>query len=366
MIKKRPVIYASIGHGNEPLLLFLNLAKRLNAPLTKIFGCEPCCIVPHFTHDPAYASRQIRFIKEYDFSSNIKLDPDLGNLYQPLLFQSNGPAGFVKNLENIITGQEKIQHQIKKHIQNTYGSIDLEINTGSRVSVGEHAYFAFPVMLSRLLSSIIKTPALHSEFNLTIIDKALKAISPMEKNFDRVFIPSYHTLLAFDNIHPSDTNEIPTPPLKELPTKSVQDIPEQSLYCMFSGTDADNIAIFQRAKTYESEGYHIITSPWDPRGISIPSSWLRAVLCNISTNQNLKAVLGRAGWGTLWDCQVAQKPFLHMPYSYGDDPEIFFNVRTLEEYPIAEATNNQLLQFKTLNGIDYVVEKIIDNLNTSA
>ena len=75
-------------------------------------------------------------------------------------------------------------------------------------------------------------------------------------------------------------------------------------------------------------------------------------------------VIGRAGWGTIWICQTTNTPFQHLSYTMGDDPEVIMNVRTLEEVDILKATTKQRENFESMNGIDFVAEKILNYSNS--
>ncbi|MDP6845928.1 MAG: glycosyltransferase [Candidatus Nanoarchaeia archaeon] len=55
----------------------------------------------------------------------------------------------------------------------------------------------------------------------------------------------------------------------------------------------------------------------------------------IKFNKNILGVVARAGWGTISNSIILNKPLIIFPYSEGDDPEIFFNVETLKKLDIA-------------------------------
>lgn len=89
--------------------------------------------------------------------------------------------------------------------------------------------------------------------------------------------------------------------------------------------------------------------------------------------------------GTGWISQQAEKPFIVVPYNFPDDPEIHFNLETLQQKKLGLVYEGQrdivrraigltgdikklneaiFKKYGTKDGIDYVARKIVDDLHT--
>ena len=103
---------------------------------------------------------------------------------------------------------------------------------------------------------------------------------------------------------------------------------------------------------------------------------------SIITNPAIKLHFARSGWSAVWMSLFTTTPLILAPYDKHDDPEIYFNNRTLEELGIGMVYTGQSLKalfqeaepmikrmekyrtallerFKTLNGITFTAEKIV-------
>ncbi len=110
---------------------------------------------------------------------------------------------------------------------------------------------------------------------------------------------------------------------------------------------------------------------------------------SVISDEMIVAVGGRSGWGSGWQAQVFGKPWLVHPYQKGDDPEIYFNNKTIEYLFIGEiikyetydfqsglkgiiascgsvmrahTRSGQIPVFDQMDGIKYVAERITQNI----
>ena len=75
----------------------------------------------------------------------------------------------------------------------------------------------------------------------------------------------------------------------------------------------------------------------------------------IKFNKNIIGIVARAGWGTISNSVILNKPLIVFPYSEGDDPEIFFNVEVLKDLDIA-AIYDSALSFS--ENLDIAISKL--------
>ncbi len=349
---KDGVIYVNPCHGNEPYILGTLIAYHTREKL----GRKNTIVIPHM-----YAGRQEKIISEELnikpeelAANNICLDEKLGELHQQLLFGNNDFKG---HLQATIRNHETVQKAVVGHLKNTYGDVYFEINAGSRVTSGATtAYSAFPIIVSELLERTLQDTELAEFFSPALLEPMLDIMKKTERGTCTFFIPQYNTF-SYDRDRKPHAREVATPPLKPTPQKSTKDVPCNSVYCMLSGTDSEIKKVLENAQLFASFGRNIIVPPWAK---DVPYD--KQILQDVVSHENLIKVMGRPGWGTLWLCQVSGKDFLSTPYTDGDDPEIYFNIRTLAKIPMAEATEWQKETFKTLDGIAFVVDKIAKSL----
>ncbi len=347
MKTEKPIIYINPCHGNEPYILGALIADGVAQKLRERDGVEPLLVVPHL-----YGERQEQIISGLGLSAKIHLDKRLGEFYQPLLFQNND---FAAHLSNLVSQQKQVQEETRKHLYDTYGKIFSEINIASRISSSAPAWYAFPTIISELLTRTAQEEELCRTFPLRTLEQAIFIMENVEQNISAFFIPAYHTF-SYDGKRVPHQKEISTPPLKPEPKINADKIPENSVYCMLSGTGSEIETMLQNARGLAEKGHHIIVPPW------AGNTAFERRTPEIISNDNIVKVIGRAGWGTLWTCQVAGKDFEAVPYTPGDDPEIYFNLKTLQEVPMKQATEKQREMFGTLDGIEFVVEKIVGEI----
>jgi len=108
---------------------------------------------------------------------------------------------------------------------------------------------------------------------------------------------------------------------------------------------------------------------------------------SVMADSNIIAIMGRGGWGTGWQAMQLEKPWLVAPYQEGDDPEVYFNNKTIEALKLGKVigskgiTGDELRRsaqeispglhslnetirqrFGTTNGIDYIADHIFEDL----
>lgn len=339
-------IFVNPVHGNEPYILGTLIANDLSLRLREKRE-DIMVIVPNI-----YGQRQEKILVEHGLKSNIVLDKRLGEFYKPILFKD---GDFRRHIDDLIEERDEVESRIRSYLKQEYGKIDLEINAGSRIVSEAEAYYVFPALLSQILEHTINEKEL-SVFDGEKLQKCLNNIKKVEAVYKKIFIPSFHTF-SFEEYKQTLPNQIFTPPLKSVPHKNVKEIPRNSVYCMLSGTGSELDSMYGRAAVLQDEGYTVIVPPW------AQTDKFTKETPDIISNKNIVKVIARAGWGTMWTSQQAGKDFEPIPYTQGDDPEIYFNIKTLDSQSLGEATNIQRRNFHgNMDGISFVVDKIMEDL----
>jgi hypothetical protein len=75
----------------------------------------------------------------------------------------------------------------------------------------------------------------------------------------------------------------------------------------------------------------------------------------LKSNKNILGIVTRAGWGTVSESIMLNKPLIVFPYCKDDDPEIFFNVETLKKLDLVAIYNSDL---SFVENMDIAISKI--------
>ena len=372
------IIVVNPVHGNEPYILATNVALSINEILKQAGVPEADVVVPLL-----YPGRQEKILKE-EFSAHtgrIFLDSKLGDLFKQILFKD---GRFDDHLLSIVQNQERLQNEIRNYLSREFKAtslatseirefngrdIALDINAGSRFLTSSDSYYVFPALFSEILQEVTKT---NLPFDRNLLNAAQRVASDMEEQYRAKFIPQINTF-SFKDKHPKKDKTF-IPPLKH-PMRPSQNIEEKSLYVVASGTGSQVNTVLRSAQEL---GLKIYRSPF------INLDYGEAALPDIVYHPNVVAVFGRMGWGTGWLSQQAGKPFIVPPYEFPDDPEVFFNIKTLRKMRLGRVYQGQkdiirkaleltgdiqelnsaiYQQFGTMDGIDFVAQKIVEDLH---
>jgi hypothetical protein len=332
-------IFVNPVHGNEPYVLGGLIAKELASRI----GSDIPIVMPDL-----YGTRQKKILLEEGVEAI--LDPDLGGICRPMLFKA---GQYDEHLDNLVSMRNTVEKKAKECLKDKDINALAELNIGSRISVGcEQAYYAFPCINSELLQYCINSDLGFEDHKL---ERARDMMKSMEEGIIKFFIPSYNTL-SFDKQRKKHSREISTPVMKPVYRRSEEDIPQNSVYLMISGTDSEVETVLRYANEIKNERNVIVS-------LSEHGKEFVQMSPHIISHPNIEKVFGRAGWGTIWMCQNADKKFEHLPYSKGDDPEIYFNIKTLESLPLAKATAQQRKEFgNQREGIVYTANLIAQDM----
>ncbi len=258
--------------------------------------------------------------------------------------------------------------------------ITFELSHGSRLRFLDtpRAYAFFPCLLSDLLRYSLSMRSLHPQMQTEDVpgahlrmrtpqregpqregpqrespqrhvpqDKtwraALRNVEALESGYRRIFLPAVHTF-SWDAGWRAAPNVEFTPFPRPAPSfDSAQDALQEKvsprvspgIYLMPSGVgSAGDAPIVQAAVELlagAAEPLTVYMPPADraPDAFTVAFPHAAPLPAQHIAHPNIRCVIGRAGWGTLWECLNAGQAFFAIPALAGDDPEIAHNLRTL-------------------------------------
>lgn len=395
-----PVILVNPAHGNEPYILGTAIAREVSKRLSEQGLGQAKIVVPLMYGD---RQRQILMEENVDDAGLIHYDEEFGNILRNILFQNGNYSDHLRQIESHYDDVESMLRQrfsvdtqnfsvrsLTNNEQQTFSprNIVATIDTAARVTVeAPHRYFAFPILLTELLREAQKEDLGFSESDMqAVINRMLK----VESAYSQVFIPQINPL---SYQHAEDLSKQPTviggrsriytPAMKSEYERTHGKVPEPGIYVMFSGTGSATKTTRELVGTAKEAGLTVYSPPWvDVEGAVKISP-------DVLTDDNILGVFGRSGWGTGWQVQNLALPWFVAPYEANDDPEIYFNNKTIEALKIGkvltdsdmtpeklkgiigslsvgvQAVNERIRQqFGTLDGIDFIADAIATDFLT--
>ncbi|EKD64444.1 MAG: hypothetical protein ACD_50C00388G0001 [uncultured bacterium] len=394
----RSILVLNPGHGNEPYILATAIGREVSKKFASAGMEQPILVMPLF-----YGDRQRRILLEENpnDASLLYYDEQFGGILKDVMFES---GDFKQHLAQVNTHYDEVEKMLNNRYLvdtqtvtarsfATQESTELSpkniigvIEAGNRVPIKvPHRYFAFPEVLSRVLHEGMQHPELG--FSESDMKKLAKRMMKVEAAYSQVFVPwvstfSYQHASGLDSQPQSIDNRsrIYTPAMKANTAKTTGEV-DQGVYIMFSGTGSaveSNKALMHAAK---EAGIKTYSPPWETiEGTEkMPPS--------VMADENILAIMGRSGWGTGWQAMQLEKPWFVAPYQKGDDPEIYFNNKTIEALKLGKVIGSQEIsgeelrrlaqeispglnslndairqKFGTTNGIDYIANHIFDDL----
>lgn len=397
-VEGRPVLVLNPGHGNEPYILATAIGREVSKKFASAGMEQPILVTPLL-----YGERQKRILLEENpnDASLIHYDEEFGSILKQIMF---GSGDFSHHLNQVNTHYDDVERMLNNrfHIdaesftakslttnestqlspKNIIGAIDV----GNRVSLKvPHRYFAFPEVLSRVLHESMQHPELG--FSESEMKKLVDRMLRVEAAYSQVFIPWVST---FSYQNATDLNSQPqsidgrlrmyTPAMKAGIENGNGDV-DPGVYIMMSGTGSAIEANKSLMKAVHEAGIKAYSPPWEKiEGTEkMPPS--------VMADENIMAIMGRSGWGTGWQVMQLEKPWLVAPYQQGDDPEIYFNNKTIEALRLGKIIGSEGIsgdelkslarkispglhslndavrkKFGTTNGIEYIAEHIFKDM----
>lgn len=394
----KPILVLNPGHGNEPYILATAIGRDISKKFASAGMEQPILVMPLL-----YGDRQRKILLEEnpDDASLLYYDEQFGNILKDIMF---GAGDFKQHLTQVNTHYDEVEKMLNNRFRvdaqsitarsvATQESTELSpkniigvIETGNRVPIKvPHRYFAFPEVLSRVLHESMQHPELG--FSESDMKKLAERMMKTEAAYSQVFVPwvstfSYQNASSLDSQPQSidGRSRIYTPAMKTDIPKTEGEV-DPGVYIMFSGTGSAVEANRSLIEAAHEAGIKAYTPPWETiEGTEkMPPS--------VMADKNILAIMGRSGWGTGWQAMQLEKPWFASPYQEGDDPEIYFNNKTIDALKLGRVIGSEGItgdelkrsaqeispglsglndtirqKFGTTNGIDYIADQIFQDL----
>jgi hypothetical protein len=365
--------------GNEPIILGAYIALAIN-DLLAAQGRDPLDIIV-----PIISKRQKDVLQDelqdHPGIERIMLDEQAGLILANVL---TSQGNFIEHIRVLHDEYDTIQAALNDHFgkqatqlftvyslteqaatmnpQGIVGSLD----TGGRVIIDTHYRdFAFPVLTSELIRATKEANTYANNPLLTTVENRARA---EDRTYRNRFISLVHTLAGpiisddptismrqkFKELLVQSTatpagEVIFTPPMKHvMPAMPFDGVVGEGVYAMLSGTDQGAIDTFQATiKAAKGADLTVYTNPWAGEIADTVRISPKAL-----HDPRIKAVVGRAGWGTGWQMLTIGKSWLVIPPQQGDDPEIQFNHQVIERLGIGSVIDSQTFDAAVLE--DYI------------
>ncbi len=319
-------------HGNEPQRLVVATSLEISNILRDHGLTPPVVILPSI-----YGEESKRILREEfpNDTGNIFISGELGTILKQTEFSS---AGYKAHMQEVAGKQPQVYDQVLDHISRRFWatSLDsetreffpsgrrLEINAGANVVASapneRKTHFYFPVVLSELVQGIMEDQGINFTYDSQVLETVLGYAQGFEKTYVTTQLGYIHTFSFKPDYDASGKILTPAPKkYKKPPDLSI----ENGIYIMASGSGIGVDVVTRQAKRLAAQGYQIVAPPW------INLDFATRASPEVIFHPGIKAVIGRAGWGILWDCQRAGKPFADIGAGDYDNPEIRFNRRSI-------------------------------------
>lgn len=394
----KPILVLNPGHGNEPYILTTAIGREVSKKFALAGMEQPILVVPLLYGD---RQRQILLEENPNDSSLLYFDEQFGKILKDIMF---GTGDFNQHLTQVNTHYDEVEKMLDNRFH--VGAQDFTVRSVATQEIAElspkniigvieaanrvpikvpHRYFAFPEVLSRVLHESMQHPELG--FSESDMRKLAARMIKVEASYSQVFVPwvstfSYKDASNLDSQPQSieGRSRIYTPAMKADIPKTEGGV-DSGVYIMFSGTGSAVDANRSLIDAAHESGIKVFTPPW----VTIEGT--EKMPPSFMADKNILAIMGRSGWGTGWQAMQLEKPWLVAPYHSGDDPEIYFNNKTIEALklgrivdsegitgselrrltqeisPGLQGLNDAIRQrFRTTNGIDYIADHIFQDL----
>lgn len=348
--KARKTIICNPSYGNNPYIRTTEMALAWSDKL----GGNISVVVPH-----VYGEKQARILREhFGEDQRLILDETFGAMLRKVFFDGTSYSAFLRQwMEQV----DDVSKEAQEYLHSTY-DIQCEIARAPLLDLGiTPAFYNSWSRVSRIARRAIREPLIN--LDRTLLEQAAARMEALETRY------ALHMISVPGTFEPAMT-DIPIPLRLATPEPS-DDTVNRGIYVTVSGIPKVSsllcIVDHLRMKTYTNDSSRIHGAVHASPGIL----WKPEIIAHIA----------RAGWGSAGMSLASGTPLILPPYENDEDPEIFFNIRRIEELGLGIAftgqTPNELLnaieelrprivayrqellqRFGTMNGAQVATEKI--------
>lgn len=329
------------GYGTGPYLRGVELGLAMNEILEANGHARRMIVVPLL-----YGERQKRILLE-EFSAHrheILLDPELGSLVAGTLY-SGADKSFADALRQFTQQSVSMSDAGAAHVRKgrTFENLDgknvvfpeaadiAELQVNPRISFsGDRVYALCHGHFSEVLDRARDVPY-FAQYAGTL-DEAVQCARQIEQ-MRTIHATAHPNSFSFDDEHRlTYPNEQMVPPWVK--PQAIEEVPERGVYLTLTG-----IPGLERLYS-AAQGLGVKLYSNDPSRIPGSSKASPRVL----GSENILFQFARTGWSSVWLSVLTGTPLVTPDFDPSDDPEIYFNNRTVEELGLGVVYRGQPLQ----------------------
>ncbi len=391
-------ILTNFAFGNGPYARAIDLAIDINSELVRKGDRKHQILVPWVFS--LYGDRQRRIIEE-EFSAqfgkvitreDIILDKELGEFLGNIFYKGKD---YQEDLANLVTNHAKNEQGFNERLKGKFKAVDLagnevtvngddiafEVSHNPKVSTELKSFYTTIAPFSEILRETAKSVELGElkGFNLDTLMDAEVIANKIEHSQTIMFQPEPF-VFSYKAGRGRPYNEIFTPPFIHLPEPNNKPI-DKGMYTMITGVGDELGDLFNQVTKFGLKLYYppFVKDTKFEGDNSYPPS--------IISNPNILYFYARSGWSSVWHPHMTETPLITPAYKQGDDPEIFFNEKTVKRLrlgvvfhptddpkqvlkeadslvPNYQEINRKLIgNYGTLDGVTYTARVVTDYLN---
>ena len=370
-------IITTFAHGNGPYSRTIDLALAVNQRLKE----KMPIVVPL-----VYGDRQKKIIKEEHGESDLILfDEFYGKILYELFFKT---GNYQENLEFLLKNQPSLEERLRNYLSGTLrtktfdgkevlvkgSDVSFELSHNPRVATGyENSFYTTIGFFSQILHFAMSEDL---GFDSSLLREVGEIAHKIEDDKTLHFMPEPF-VFSYNGARKRWKNEIFTPPFIHVPKDNDEEV-QEGMYVMITGIDG-LMELFNQIGEF---GMKLYCPPF----VKDIKNADNGHTPDFVANPHIRYQFARSGWSSVWLSHMTGTPLITPAYVNGDDPEIYFNERTIEklglgvvfrenENPVevlrrADSLRNRLevvnqglmYTYGTLDGIDYTADVIVAHL----
>lgn len=388
-----PHMIATFAHGNGPYARTMDLGIAINDELEGRGEGRLPIIMPL-----VYGDRQIRIMGEEiealgkspnKMWDEILLDEFYGGILKELFFKA---GHYQENLELLLEKQPALEEKLRDYLAGTLEvktldgqerrvegrEVEFEISHNPRVATGyKNSFYTTIGFFSEILwSAASEARAGNLDFNPELLDEVkIKIANKIEEDKTHHFMPEPF-VFSYRPRRQRWREEIFTPPFIHIPNPNNEQVPK-GMYVMPTGIEGLQ-GLFDSVDKF---GMKLYCPPFGPIEGADNTHTPEFV-----ANPNIKYQFARTGWSSVWLSHMSETPLIAPAYTQGDDPEIYFNEKSVQALGLAaifdgkkdprevlvktdslrpriQEVNQKLrINYGTLDGMNYTARAIVDYL----
>ncbi len=301
------VVAAYCSHGHAPYILAAAVGKQMGN-----------VIVPYFEE----YRNQCEILRYWVGSDRVYLDANLGELLSRVSFKGDY-RDFI--FRNVRYGKD-IREEIRSYEESGFDTFSLDGKkrhfdmANVRLSLGarnlpfpERTYYIFPALGSET--------AERCPYEVKDREAFIEIVRREEEKYRAILIPEANTFSY--TTRQRMPMEVSVPPLA-LAFSSDEVLEADGVYYSLSGTGSGlNREVIKAVEA--AQRLNLVV--YKPKELELQygiDAGAKAML-----DSHVIAVIARAGFGTLWNLQVAERPIIAPEFKEGDDPEVYHNNKTV-------------------------------------